>query len=1549
MNFRFLKIKSIGVRLLFITVLFLQANIFLFSRDPGIRFNRITTETGLSQNAVNCIVQDKRGFMWFGTQDGLNRYDGYRFVIYKYDPMDPHSLSDSYIMSILEDQAGVLWIGTYTGGFNKFDRDKETFTHYLNDPDNPNSISNNYVRAIFESPANPGVLWIGTQGGFDKFNVKEKTFIHYTHNPGNPQGLTHNHVLTIFESPKNPGILWIGTEDGLNRFDIKKEQFTHYRKKTGDPHSLSDNMVFSIFEDPSGRLWVGTNDGLNVFDREKEQFTRFTFEPGNPNSLSNNHVRFIYESPREPGIIWVGTYGSGLNRFDPKKKEFTHWIHEPGNPNSINNDFILFLYEGRSGITWVGCEGGLNLFDRQRKKFAQYRHNPNNPNSLKHNDVRTIFEDRHNNLWIGTYGGGISRFDRKNAQFTHYIPDPADPNSLNSYSVRVIIEDSNGILWIGTYDGGLNRFDPVSGRFTHYRYQPDNPNSPGSDYVRSIFEDSSGILWIGTYDGGLNRFDRRKEQFIRYTHDPEDPKSVSHNRVFALMEDKSGNLWVGTAGGLNKFNRETEKFTRYYHRPDDVHSLGKDMIMCVYEDRGETLWVGTYGGGLNRFNRETERFTHFTEREGLPNNVVYGILEDEEGALWLSTNNGISKFDPRKGTFKNYDMGDGLQHNEFNAGAYFKSRRSGEMFFGGFNGFNAFFPAEIKDSTYIPPVVITELRLFNTPVPIGEPEDASAILTKSITETGEIELSYRNNVLSFSYAALHYVSPGKNRYAYIMENLDQDWNRVGTGNTAAYTYIPPGKYVFRVKGSNNDGVWNEEVVSLKIRVVPPFWETWWFYLLCILAVFFSGISIFRLRVRQLKKRKEELERIVDLRTEELKNANKELEKLSIVARETDNAVMIMDAAGNFEWVNEGFTRMFGRTLEQLLEDKGKNFMDGSGNTNIKEVVQNCIKEKKTIDYECIDVTRSGKRIWTHTTFTPVLDSEGRLSKLVAIDSDITRVKESEERIKKQNEEILKQSQNLKKAFEIARKEREAADVANRSKSMFLARMSHEIRTPLNGVIGFSDLLLETDLNEQQSEYIMAITRCGETLLSLIDDILDISKIEAGKLTFEESDFDPEVLAFDVCNLILPRIGEREIEVLCKIGDTVPAYVKGDPGRIRQVLSNLMSNAVKFTSEGEIELTLDVEESSKNRLKLHAKVRDTGTGIPADKQGIIFELFQQANGSYARKYGGTGLGLAICKQIAMLMDGDVRVESEPGKGSTFHFTAWVEKSKKRPLKKSVEKRLKGKRILVVDDNANNLVILSNILKQSGLVTLALSKSDEVVPALLKSIEDKKPIDLCILDIRMPGMSGYDVAKQIRDHPDPRLSVLPLLAYTSSAAMKIKPFKESGFNGFLPKPIRKNKLLDMVVRLLGLGKKGIDELVKQKKILTRHTLTEEAKHSICILLVEDNKVNRKLAQYILSKGGYNVDVAENGREAVEKIVSDPGRFDLVLMDINMPEMDGREATKVLREKGFSNLPIIAMTAYAMKEDQEEFLKAGMDDYISKPIKREIVYKIVNKWVL
>ncbi|MCD6297232.1 MAG: response regulator [Deltaproteobacteria bacterium] len=639
-----------------------------------------------------------------------------------------------------------------------------------------------------------------------------------------------------------------------------------------------------------------------------------------------------------------------------------------------------------------------------------------------------------------------------------------------------------------------------------------------------------------------------------------------------------------------------------------------------------------------------------------------------------------------------------------------------------------------------------------------------------------------------------------------------------------------------------------------------------------------------------------------------------------------------------------------------------------------------------------------------------------------VDSDITERKQVEK-------ELAETNRQLEKAIERANKMAVEAELASMVKSEFLANMSHEIRTPMNAVLGFADMLLDTNLDEDQADYVGTIKRSGESLLSLINDILDFSKIEAGQLDFEGIEFDPELLAYDVCQLIRPRIGSKHIEVLCRIGDNVPSMVKGDPTRYRQVLTNLMGNAPRFTESGEIELTLVVDEEERERIKLHAKIRDTGIGIPEDKLFAIFEPFKQVDGSTTRKYGGTGLGLSICKKISELMGGEVWAESpsdcrltiddcllkdsskdkensqlsivnsqskqplDEMPGSVFHFTAWLVKAEKNEVERYTLGDLSNKKVLIVDDNQSNLDILTNFLESVEIRTVALIKGEDVVPILQKAFEAENPFDLCITDIQMPGMDGYDVAKQIRKFKSSIRSI-PLLALSSLMERDAKKCKEAGFDGFLSKPVRREKLYKILEKIIGKRVESREQRAggEDERIVTQYSVKEEIKHSVRILLAEDNPVNQKLAELMLTKGGYHVEVANNGKEAVEKYTQTPDEFDLIFMDIQMPEMDGLEATREIRKfetcrsvaeipsltKGkrgnlsessgdpvwkegeagklnhstiqlLNHLPIIAMTANAMKGDREICLETGMDDYMTKPIKREIVFEMIKKWVL
>jgi ligand-binding sensor domain-containing protein/serine phosphatase RsbU (regulator of sigma subunit) len=816
--------------------------------EERIGFGHLSLEEGLSQSIIEQIVQDRTGFMWFATEDGLNRFDGYRFAVYRNIPGDPQSLSYNELKAVHEDRDGYLWVGIFASGLNRFDPATEKVVRYQHDHDRPDSLAADTVRCVFEDSA--GRLWVGTEGGgLDLLDRATGTFTHHRADPDDPHAISHNDVRTISEDRN--GTLWIGTNGGgLNRFDPDRGTFFAYRHSADDPDSLGNDTVLAIHEDRAGTLWIGTyGGGLDSLDRETGRFTHHRNDPEDPTSLSNDLVKTLCEDHQ--GTLWIGTDGGGLNRYNRDDRSFTSFRHDPIKPASLSSDRVYAILQDQSHVLWVGTYGGgLNYFDVTRKEFRRYGNDPSDPNSLSNNIVWSFHEDHDGALWIGTDSGGLNRLDRSTGTWTRYLHRADDPSSLGHDTVRVVFGDRDDRLWIGTNGGGMDRFDRSTGRFIHYRHDPENPNSLSHDQLRSISQDRSGALWIGTFGGGLDRFDPTTGEFVNFRHDPDNPTSLSHDFIRFAFEDSRGALWVGTqGGGLNRLDPRSTEFVHYRHDPDDPTSLGTDHVFAVHEDESGTMWFGLFGGGINRLDRATGRFTRFREADGLAADSVYAMLEDRFGTLWISTTKGLSRFDPVTEIFRNFDVRDGLQSNEFNGGSAYLSPR-GEMFFGGINGFNAFFPDEIKVNSVVPSVVITDLQLFNESVGVGDAVNGRVLLDRSITFTPHVDLSYRDNVVSFEFAALHFSSPGKNRYAYRMEGFSDDWVPVPAERRfATFTGLRPGRYVFSVRGANSDGFWNENDTSISLTIKPPFWSTWWFRLtgLAVLAVLAAVVIQSRLR------------------------------------------------------------------------------------------------------------------------------------------------------------------------------------------------------------------------------------------------------------------------------------------------------------------------------------------------------------------------------------------------------------------------------------------------------------------------------------------------------------------------------------------------------------------------------------------------------------------------------------------------------------------------------------------------------------------------------
>ena len=825
---------------------------------PDLKFTHLTTADGLSQNNITGILQDRQGFMWFATRDGLNRYDGNTFVVYKNNPNDPESLGSNFVRDLLEDDRGYLWIATNLGGVNKFDPKTERFIRYRHDPNNPNSLSGDVVESIAQDSR--GYLWFGTgDSGLNKFDPATETFTRYRNDSA---GQFVGRITKVIADSQ--GDIWFVGERGLFHVDPQTGQIT---RPTANLDKLAAD---SVYEDKAGNLWILAYDPaaeLIKYDRQAERFTEYPFGAGAVGMDSSN----LLDDGRDG--FWVPS-SLGLYYFDRQTERFTQrFQHDETNTDSLSSDGVVSIYQDRAGVLWVGTEDrGLNLLNFQQEQFGAYRHDPTNLNSLAPGTVLAIYQDPDGIVWVGHSPRALDRWDRKTGFITHYVPDPANENSPGKGSdVNSIYKDSQGYVWLGGWGGGLVRFDQRSGQFKQYRPNPDDPNSMISDAVLDIYEDRSGNLWVGQH-GGLSRFDRATERFSNYRPDPANPTGYN-NSIRVIYQDRSGTLWLGTWGGmLSRFDDQTKTFVNYTPDARDPHKLNGGSIYAIYEDQAGTLWLGALDG-LYRYNRENETFTRYTERQGLPSSTIQGILGDDAGRLWLSTRNGLSRFDPKTETFRNYDVSDGLQGNDFGESCYAPGQQ-GELFFGGSNGLNAFFPEHIRDNPYVPPVVVTDFKIFNKPVPIR----ADSVLKQAISSVNALTLSYSDNVFSFEFSALSYANSWKNRYRYKLESLEPDWNEVGSNQRLAiYTNLDPGDYVFRVQASNSDGVWNEKGVLLPITITPPWWGTWWFRSLAGLAVVGLVAAGYSYRVRSLRQRTVELELQVAERTHELQIAKEQAE------------------------------------------------------------------------------------------------------------------------------------------------------------------------------------------------------------------------------------------------------------------------------------------------------------------------------------------------------------------------------------------------------------------------------------------------------------------------------------------------------------------------------------------------------------------------------------------------------------------------------------------------------------------------------------------------
>ena len=824
---------------------------FGYSQQTNIKFGHLSLKDGLSQSEVLCIIQDKKGLLWFGTQDGLNQYNGYEFKTFSHDIIDSLSISSSFVHDFIEDATGNLWIATEVG-LNVYNNAQHSFKKITQNVRSEKSKNN--VWTVVE---HNDYIWAGTDSELLRINKKTFDVEQIKLNT-----ITSNKLLKIrnliFIDEAN---LLIATEgNGIIKYNISSKNTTQY---TTENSSLTSNVVWSFSLLMKDQLWIGTSSGINILNSNTDKIT----SNHKINQFINHaSVTKIFED--KSGIIWLGTEAAGLFKVN-SNENIDHYTYDATIYTSLSSNKVNSIYEDNSGIIWIGTQSGVDKFDKQKQFFKHFQYLPNNTNTISSNMVWSIFQDNSTTptLYVGT-NKGLNIFNKETGESHFILPKffNLSESEQKNESVYSIYKDHTNTIYVGT-DGGLMIYQNnllIPAKFL----EPVPKNR-----IYRIFEDKKNRLWLGTKEG-LVLISANRKNVTLFNGSPTKGQ-LKADLIRSIIEDKNGTVWIGTdGGGLSKVIEDDGRifFTTYLNNSAYLNSLSNNSVLTLLEGKDGYIWIGTFGGGLNKFNTKTEEFVRFTEKEGLANNVIYGIIEDHNNTLWISTNKGISAFDKKNNTFKNYDESDGLQSNEFNTGAFYKSNY-GELFFGGINGYNSFYPDDVHLNKSLPKPLITDFYLFNKPVEIGE----NSILPKDISELNEITLKYRQNVISFKFASLHYSYPLKNQHAYKLENFNDDWVNIGNNRIANYTNLDPGEYIFKVKVANSDGVWSEDIAQIKVIVLPPLWATWWFRMLAIIVILAIIYAYYITRINRVKAQKLLLEVQVRERTYEVIKQKEEIE------------------------------------------------------------------------------------------------------------------------------------------------------------------------------------------------------------------------------------------------------------------------------------------------------------------------------------------------------------------------------------------------------------------------------------------------------------------------------------------------------------------------------------------------------------------------------------------------------------------------------------------------------------------------------------------------
>lgn len=1223
---------------------YLAASLAVAGSEVPPRFDHLDLEQGLSQSTVTCILKDSRGFLWVGTEDGLNRYDGYGFTVFRPQPGRPGSLSNAQVWALWESRDGSLWVGTY-GGLNRFDRMTETFSAFRHDPADPATLSSDFVRSVVEDKR--GVVWVGTKEGLNRLEptVGGRRVTRFLHDPTDPVSIAGSYVEALLVD--SAGALWVGTYGGgIDRFDAATGRFEHHTSAAGDPTSLAGDDVRALWQDREGAIWVGTNvHGLSRLDPTTGRAERYRWGVALPGATSSNSVTSLCGDGE--GRLWIATFDGGLNRLDPRSGQVLVLRHDPSDPHSLPTDRLRRVFVDSAGVVWVGTIRGLGKLAPTRATFAHLTAGmDDDPEAAS---VRALAEDRAGVVWVGTRAG-LRRLTRQGIE-------PVEPQLAVDWHVRALLADHRGGVWVGG-DDRLTWIDPARRWARPVALSTATADAVGR--VWSLLEDRAGAVWVGGEQGLLE---------VSTWSDGPNGASAETTRIHlpglhvrVLLEDRDGVIWAGTqSGGLLMRAPGSAGWVSFSHDPRDPASLGYPAVASLFQDRLGALWVGTYGGGLDRRDPVTGRFSHLTEADGLPNNVIYGILPDDSGRLWTSSNRGLSRLDlggSGAPQIRSYTTRDGLQSLEFNSGAHLRMR-SGRLAFGGINGINVFRPEEWSDDPNPPVVVLTRFQVFNRDMRPGETWEGRVVLQRSITETGELVLRHTDRVVSFEFAALHFVAPEANQYAYRLAGLERDWNVVGTRRYATYSNLPPGRYTFEVKAANPDGVWSSAPAGVRIVVTPPFWGTWWFRLGLGVLALASVLAVHRWRVHALEAHRRELEVTVAQRTEQLaqvasivRSINSRLGFDELLKAILSEARAVGGVQCAVFLVRDRATQLFDSRVSINCPDDG-----GTRRMTLEEVRQRYLAPGTQVRQGLFLVPRARPRAGDHSQEVDGTPAVLAMTVEVSDELDGLLVLAGEARpepFSGRDIELLSSlREHIRSAFIKARLLSELEELSDK-KSEALRIAAHDLRNPVSAIISALQLtqlkLRQGSIDGREAEHrLERVSAIAGATLELLERVLDLSIIEAGGMRLELGSADLRELLVRGTAKHQERAAEKGIALAIEPGRQ-PLVARADAVRISQVVDNLISNALKFTVGGGSVLVGCRAHGN----EMVAFVRDTGQGLGPEDLRQVFRSFKRLSAAPTGGEPSTGLGLAIAKGIVEAHGGRIWVESEKGEGSTFYF-------------------------------------------------------------------------------------------------------------------------------------------------------------------------------------------------------------------------------------------------------------------------------------------------------